>query len=218
MAWDLDTHGDLPYRFHVPVGYDPSRERYPLVIYLHGYAERGHDTWAHMKNGVETLARWPAIAVAPQCPDTDTWGGSWYGGDSRAQRQVVSLVEELGQRRSVDPDRVVLIGYSMGAIGLWAILERDAALFSAAVPIAGDLRPESARSLLHFAVWAFHGEKDDVVSNLATRKVAAMSKEAQGAIRYTELPGVGHESWKAAFASEALKDWCLAQRRSARST
>ncbi len=215
MRWDLETFEDLPYRFHLPQGYDPARQRYPLVVFLHGYAERGHDTWAHMKNGVEALASWPAIAVAPQCPVTDTWGGSWYGGDSRAQRQVVGLVRELGTRRSVDADRVVLIGYSMGAIGLWAILERDANLFSAAVPIAGDLKPESARSLLHFPVWAFHGEKDDVVSNLAMRRVAAMSREAGGAIRYTELAGVKHDSWRAAFGTAELMEWALAQRRRA---
>lgn len=213
MSWDLDTHGDLPYRFHLPHGYDPARQRYPLVVYLHGYAERGHDTFKHLKNGMETLERWPVIAVAPQCPETDTWGGSWYGGDSRAQRQVVSLVEELGQRRSVDADRVVVIGFSMGAIGLWAMLERDARLFSAAVPIAGDLAPESARPLLHFPIWAFHGGQDDIVSNVAMRRVAELSREAGGAIRYTEFPGVGHESWRPAFETEGLLPWLLAQRR-----
>ena len=101
----------------------------------------------------------------------------------------------------------------MGAIGLWAMFERDAKLFAAAVPIAGDLAPESARPLLHFPIWAFHGERDDIVSNVAMRRVAAMSQEAGGAIRYTEFPGVGHEV-APAFETEALLPWVLAQRRS----
>lgn len=213
MDWELDRFETLPYRFHLPRGYDPVRRRYPLVVYLHGYGERGNDTRAHLKNGLEALEDWPVIAVAPQCPTTDTWGGSWYGGDSRAQRRVAGLVRELGTRRSVDPDQVTVIGFSMGAIGLWALLERDRALFAAAVPIAGDLKPESARGLLDFPVWAFHGADDDVVSNAAMREVARMAREAGGVTRYTEFPGVGHNSWREAFSTPELRPWVLAQRR-----
>ena len=213
MKWDLATHDGLPYRFLLPEGYDPGRSKYPVVIYLHGSAERGDDTLSHLKNGVQSFAKWPVIAVAPQCPRDDTFGGSWYGGDSRTQRHVVSLVRELMTRRSVDVRRISLIGYSMGAIGLWELLLRHRDLFSAAVPIAGDLNPESARGLGNFPIWAFHGERDELVSNEATRKVAALMKQLGGVFRYTEFPGVGHDSWQGAFAEPGLMPWLLAQRR-----
>jgi acetyl esterase/lipase len=35
-------------------------------------------------------------------------------------------------------------------------------------------------------------------------------------VRYSELPGVGHESWLQAFDSPELPRWLLAQRRSGR--
>lgn len=213
MNWDLERHDGLPYRFHLPDGYDPARTRYPLVVYLHGSRERGDDTLAHLSNGVSSFGKWPVIAVAPQCPREDTFGGSWYGGESPTQHKVVSLVRDLAKRRSVDPQRIWLIGYSMGAIGLWAIIERHRDLFAAAVPIAGDLNPESARALVDFPLWAFHGERDKVVRNEATRRVAAMMKQLGGVFRYTELPGVGHDSWQAAFDEPALLPWLLAQRR-----
>lgn len=213
MRWELATHEGLPYRFLLPEGYDPARTKYPVVVYLHGSAERGDDTLSHLKNGVQTLAKWPVIAVAPQCPRDDTFGGSWYGGDSRTQRQVVSLVRELTKRRSVDAQRISLIGYSMGAIGAWELITRYRGLFAAAVLIAGDLDPDSARALVNFPLWAFHGERDELVSNEATRRVAAMMKQLGGVFRYTELPGVGHDSWQGAFADPGLMPWLLAQRR-----
>lgn len=210
-SWDSDSHEGLPYRFALPPGYDP-RTRYPVVVYLHGSAERGNDGQSHLKNGVDRLLGQPLIAVAPQCPRHDTFGGSWYGGESETQRRVVSLVRELGRRRSVDAQRVSLIGYSMGAIGAWSMIERRPELFSAAVPIAGDLHPESARSLLQFPIWAFHGADDHLVSPENTRKVAAWMAERGGVFRYTEFPGVGHDSWQGAFDTPELLPWLLSQR------
>src|SRR5205085_9339771 len=103
-----------------------------VVVYLHGSAERGDDTKAHLTNGVDTLLGQQLIAVAPQCPRHDTFGGSWYGGASPTQGKVVSLVNELKRRRSVDAERVGVIGFSMGAIGLWDVLLRHRGLFTAA--------------------------------------------------------------------------------------
>lgn len=214
MSWELAEHDGLSYRFSLPAGYDPARTQYPLVVSLHGSRERGDDTVSQLKNGVETLAQWPVIAVAPQCPSEDTFGGSWYGGQSLTQRKVVSLVKELSGRRSVDARRILLIGYSMGAIGLWDLLERHKELFAAAVPIAGDLNPESARALVDFPIWAFHGERDRLVRNDATRRVARLMKQLGGGVfRYTELSGVRHDSWRGAFEEPELLPWLLAQRR-----
>ena len=211
MAWDLDQHEGLKYRYSLPPGYDP-RRRYPLLVFLHGSGERGHDTTSHLKNGVDRLENQPVIAVAPQCPADDTWGGSWYGGVSATQGKVVSLVRELGRRRSVDPQRIALLGYSMGAIGLWAIIERHAELFSCAVPIAGDLHFESARGLTQFPIWAFNGADDRLVRPEATRRVAKWMAENGGLMRYTEFPGVGHGVWREAFDTPDLLPWILRQR------
>lgn len=207
MHWDADSHEGLPYRYALPPGYDPANRRYPVVIYLHGSGERGIDGHRHLKNGADQLAGHQLIAVAPQCPPDDTWGGSWYGGDSRSQQRVISMVKNLATRRSVDARRISLVGFSMGAIGLWSMLEHHHALFSAAVPIAGDLHWETARGLVQFPLWAFHGGDDRVVRPDATRRVAKWMAEQGGRFRYTEFPGVGHDSWKPAFATPGLLEF-----------
>jgi predicted peptidase len=212
VRWLLDWHEGLPYRVALPPGYDP-RRRYPVVVYLHGSAERGGDTVRHLNNGVDLFVGQPLIAVAPQCPRSDTFGGSWYGGDSLTQRRVVHLIRALGQRRSVDANRVSLVGFSMGAIGTWALLERERELFCAAVPISGDLDPSTAHLYEGIPIWAFHGARDRLVSPEAIRAVAAQLRGRSPSFRYTEYPDEGHDAWRRALAEPELLPWLLSQRR-----
>jgi predicted peptidase len=218
--WLPDRLQGLPCRVLLPARYEPAAVRYPLVVFLHGSAERGDDTVSHLGNGVRAFEgaavreRFPCIVVAPQCPKDDTFGGSWYGGSSRTQRAVVEMVRELGTRRSVDARRVYLIGFSMGAIGAWDVLARYRELFAAAVPISGDLEPspDAARALGDFPLWGFHGERDDIVSNVNTRAMFGALREFGAPARYTEFEGVGHEAWRPAFEMGELYGWLFSQR------
>lgn len=217
--WLPDVFQGLPSRVLLPEPYEPHRVHYPLVVFLHGSAERGTDNAAPLQNGIRAFedpnlrARHPAIVVVPQCDRDDTFGGSWYGGLSRTQRAVVAMVRELVTRRSVDARRVSLIGFSMGAIGLWDIISRHRELFSCAVPIAGDLEPATAQDLLHVPLWAFHGELDAVVPNAATRAMFSLMQRLGGQARYTELPGAGHDIGHQVLSRLDLQDWLFAQRR-----
>lgn len=217
--WVADEMEGLPCRILLPEPYQPQHTQYPLVVFLHGSGERGDDNVSQLKNGVrafETPAlrtRFPCIVVAPQCPSTDTFGGSWYGGETPTQRKVVALVRSLASRRSVDERRVSVVGFSMGAIGLWDLVARHRELFCAAVPIAGDLEVEAAKSLLHFPLWAFHGQHDELVPNTNTRALFTLMRKLGGVGRYTEFPDMGHDAWLPAFARLDLYEWLFAQRR-----
>ncbi|MDP1916911.1 MAG: PHB depolymerase family esterase [Myxococcales bacterium] len=218
-AWLPDVLQGMPARVLLPEPYEPQRTQYPLVVSLHGSGERGTDNASQLKNGIRVFEspdlrqRHPCIVVAPQCDRDDTFGGSWYGGSSRTQRAVVAMVRELCGRRSVDARRVYLIGFSMGAIGLWDLIAHHRDLFAAAVPISGDLNVELAQDLLSFPIWAFHGERDELVSNANTRAMFAMMQRLGGITKYTEFPGVGHDAWHQTFARPDLFDWLFAQRR-----
>lgn len=216
-AWLVDTVGGLPCRILLPSPYEPASRRYPLVITLHGSAERGDDNVAQLRNGVRSFegwrSRWPCIVVAPQLPRGENFGGAWYGGESDGQRRVMRLVEDLSVRSSVDASRVYGVGFSMGAIGLWDLLARRPALFAAAVLIAGDLDLEQASSLVHAPLWAVHGTDDEVVSPLNVRQFAERVRREDGIARYTEVPGVGHDVWRTAYEHVPLWEWLFAQQR-----
>ena len=127
-------------------------------------------------------------------------------------RALASVARAGASLRSVDASRVYLVGFSMGAIGLWDLVARHPELFAAAVPVSGDLEVTSAQALRDFPLWAFHGERDDVVPNTATRAMFAAMQREGGLARYTEFPGVGHEAWQPAFAKRELYEWLFAQR------
>lgn len=204
MSWDSDEFEGLKYRFH-----HPGPGRWPVIVFLHGSGERGDDNASHLKNGVEVLAGWPAIIVAPQCPRGQSWGGSWWREVTPPQAQVARLVQHLTARASVDAGRVSLVGFSMGAIGGWELVTRHRALFSAFVPIAGDVEVEDAKALAGFPIWAFHGADDDAVPNAHIREIARRGYVS----KYTEFPGVGHMSWRPALETPHLQEWLLGQRR-----
>jgi len=218
-AWLEDHLGGLPCRVLLPEPYEPHDHRYPLVISLHGSGERGADNWAQLRNGLSMFEQRrtfdPCIVVAPQLPRDETWGGSWYGGETAGQRRLVAIVRELRDRRSVDARRVYGVGFSMGAIGLWDILVRYPGLFSAAVLIAGDLDVDRAESLMSFPLWAVVGGRDTLVPPDNTRELARRVAERGGIAKVTEVASAGHDVWQIAFASRPLWDWLFSQASSA---
>jgi predicted peptidase len=70
-----------------------------------------------------------------------------------------------------------------------------------------------ARRLRGVPVWIFHGEVDGVVPVDESRKAAAAFRGAGADVRYTELLGIDHDSWDAAYASREFTTWLFAQRR-----
>jgi predicted peptidase len=217
--WLEDSLHGLPCRVLLPEAYAPQTTRYPLVVCLHGSGERGTDNTAQLRNGLDAFVRTrtirPCIVVAPQLPPGETWGGSWYGGETAGQRTLVALTQELSARRSVDPRRVYGVGFSMGAIGLWDILTRHPDLFAASVLIAGDLDVAAASPLVDVPLWAVHGGRDTLVLPHNPRAFAALARARGGRAKYTEVDDVGHEVWRFAFAHEPLWAWLFAQSRAA---
>jgi predicted esterase len=63
-------------------------------------------------------------------------------------------------------------------------------------------------------VWAFHGEKDPTVPVHFSRDLTAAVTQAGGSAKYTEYPGVGHDSWSKAYQETGLWQWLFSQRKS----
>jgi predicted esterase len=60
-------------------------------------------------------------------------------------------------------------------------------------------------------VWIFHGAMDDTVPVTESRRMAEAMKALGGETRYTEYPGVGHDSWDKAHAEPELFTWMLSK-------
>jgi predicted peptidase len=216
----------LRYRLLKPAKIDPA-VKYPLVLFCHGAGERGTDNRSQLKNGIEAFVKpenrekFPCFVFAPQVPQNQMWVDTPWSLDKHTipakPTETMSLsLELLGALRkefNVDEKRLYVTGVSMGGFGTWDALCRWPELFAAAVPCCGGADEAMAPRIAKIPVWTFHGDKDGVVKTSRTRNMVAALKAAGGAPKYTEYPGVGHDSWNKAFAEPELLPWLFAQHR-----
>lgn len=215
--------GSLPYRLWKPENYDPSK-KYPLIVFLHGVGERGDDNEAQLKiDEFLTLVldpEHPAILIAPQCPRNSWWSAirrPWDQPQSGnleptpAMKLLMGLLDQLRKELPIDADRCYLTGLSMGGFGTFDLLLRRPNDFAAAVPICGGGNSERAGEIAHIPMWIFHGGADPVVPVKLSQDMVKALEKAGGKVRYTEYPGVGHNSWSKAYQEPELRKWLFEQ-------
>ena len=220
----------LHYRLLKPLDYDPNKQ-YPLVVCLSGGAGRGRDNSkqiagskaAQVLSILENRKKYPAFIFAPQCPPGADWGRSL--GKSERERLIArgrykqpnvealvfEVIAALEEEFNIDTTRRYITGQSMGGYGTWHYILSRPQIFAAAIPICGGANPDLAKNVADVPLWVFHGDKDKTVPVDFSRNMVAAIKKAGGNPKYTEFPGVGHNSWHPAFDTPELLDWLFAQ-------
>ena len=203
------------YYVYVPKAWSAERrdEKWPVIVYLHGGAERGTDGVLPTQVGLgpvvwKSQGTFPFIVIFPQAPK-----GSFWGAPENNERVMKALYSVLARYHG-DPNRVYLTGNSLGGFGTYFMAAAYPDRFAAIVPICGGVRGKAPRPDLPFAAldddarigavagvigttpaWIFHGEADWVVPVSLSREMAAALKKNGGDVRLTTYPGVGHNSW-----------------------
>jgi predicted peptidase len=224
----------LNYRIMYPTKYDVNK-KYPVILLLHGAGERGSDNEKQLKWGANMFAdsvvraKYPAFVIFPQCPENDFWakihrdttlkdslGGFRFesaGPASNALGLVENLIDSFAKTPQVNKQKIYVGGLSMGGMGTFEILWRKPKFFAAAFPICGGGDPGKVSVYgKKFPVWVFHGGSDPVVPVSNSRLMVNALKAAGAKVKYTEYPGVGHDSWNNAFAEPTLLSWLFDQR------
>ena len=70
---------------------------------------------------------------------------------------------------------------------------------------------ERGKMFAKLPMWIFHGETDGVVPVDVSREAVKALKAADGNPKYTEYPGVGHDSWTRAYRDSEFVDWLFSQ-------
>ena len=70
-----------------------------------------------------------------------------------------------------------------------------------------------AEKIKDIPTWVFHGDKDPAVPVQQSRDLVEALKKAGGEPKYTEYPGVAHNSWDKAYATDELYDWLRKQKK-----
>ena len=205
----------LVYYLMAPKKYDAKR-KYPLVVALHG---RGGSTTAADVLGRKKLReQYPCFVMAPMSPRPASWASPKDSTRDTKKRPlkmsvVLDVIEGMQKELPIDSDRIYVTGQSMGGTGSFGAVASRPDFFAAAVPVCGRWSPAEAKSMAKVPFWIFHGDKDNVVPVTGSQAMVKALKAAGAKPKYTEYPGVRHNSWTRTYENEKLWKWLFAQRR-----
>jgi predicted peptidase len=214
-----DSGTEHKYVLFVPHGYKKDTQT-PTILFLHGAGETKPKEGAKPKGtpkmpvevGIGPAIKkrektFPFITIIPQAPRA-----GWQAGREPA-KMALGILAAVEKEYSVDPKRTYLTGLSMGGMGTWSLAIAMPDKWAAIVPICGRGDTKSADKIKDLPCWCFHGDADPAVNVSGSRDMIAAIKKAGGDPKYTEYPGVGHNSWDKAYDTDELYEWMLKQKK-----
>jgi predicted peptidase len=212
-----DSDGkEIKYVVYVPKGYDAKGDKtYPVILFLHGAGETKGGTKQPVEVGIGPAIKkrkdFPFIVIFPQAQK------SGWAADSANGEMAMSILKEVEKDFHTDPKRVYLTGLSMGGGGTWSFAAKYPERWAAMVPICGFIKRQPtaddckaiAEKIKDIPCWCFHGGADPTVPVAQSRGMMKALWDAGAHPNYTEYPGVGHNSWDQAYATNDLYDWLL---------
>jgi predicted peptidase len=216
------------YRYQVFLPADwTNKQKWPVILFLHGSGERGDDGVAQAQVGIGSAIRlhperFPAVVVMPQCRNGERWT------DPDMEAMALAALDRSMKEFHGDADQVFLSGLSMGGYASWDLAAKYPGKWAAAVIICGGIRrrtdppiseQDTAKLYAEAAgkigaklpIWVFHGGADGTVPVEESRKMVEALKALGSKVKYTEYAGVEHNSWDKAYAEPDLPAWLFAQ-------
>ena len=183
----LESGAEMRYAISLPAGYSesPGTPR-PLILVLHpGGRSVYYGSW-FMQTIVEpALREWEAVIVAPDVP-----ARSWSVPDS--ERAVLALLGDVISGHAIDPDRVLVTGFSMGGAGTWYLATRNPDLFTGAIAVAARPAENALDRLESVPLYLIHSPDDEVVPYEPVEEVALELTERGYPVQLLRLPGATH--------------------------
>ena len=186
---ELADGGEMRYAISIPsddADAETDRTPRPLVLALHPGGRSVYHGSDFMQQVVElALREWEAIIVAPDVP-------SRHWADQVSERAVLALLDHVVAHHSIDLDRILVTGFSMGGRGVWFFATRHADLFTGAIPMAASRGNNSLDGLGTMPVHIIHSPDDEVVPYGPAEETAELLAERGHPVRLLRVGGLGH--------------------------
>ena len=119
-----------PYAMHVSEAYAKSSAAFPLIVYLHGYTGLPEEPF-YNPVGLVQMADEKGYLLASALGR----GDYYYRGEG--DLDVLEVIADVQKHYRVDPDRIYLMGHSMGGYGSNNVGAHHPDLFAAIAPAEG---------------------------------------------------------------------------------
>ena len=218
------------YQVFIPANYNTTSGPIPVVVFMHGSAEKGSDNQAQTNVGLGPVvkanaANFPAIVVFPQGPQIE----GPVGNEIFDRITVTALDKTLAEYSKANPKRVYLTGLSYGGIRGYEVAYRNAAKFAAWVPISASICAAcisgststtqtqgfqlAAQGLKTVPIWEFHGQNDTQISVNDSYGIKSAFTANGDPYQLTVISGGSHTIWDAVYARSDLWAWVYQQTR-----
>jgi len=204
-TYDFKEAGkEMEYALFVPSGYDKSKKS-PLVVALHGLGGNPQQ-FLRTRGLTEQAEKRGFIVVAPMGFNERGWYGVRGLKGPRmdpenlgelSEKDVMNVLAIVKKDFNVDPDRVYLMGHSMGGGGTWHLGIKHAAEWAALAPIAPAIfgrDPKDIEAIKTTPVMLVQGDKDPLVPVAGARRWAEKMKALGMTHEYLEIAGGTHSS------------------------
>jgi predicted peptidase len=176
----------LRYTLSIPREFSPGQP-IPLVMALH-YG--GTVTPWYSKGYLDILVEpafqeLNAIIAAPDCP-----GKGWNNPSSEAV--VIELLDYIKTHYSIDEERMLVTGFSMGGIGTWHMVARHPQLFSAAIPMSGTVGQETVKKIKNTPIYVIHSKQDEFFPYKQVKEMVQILKDRGVPVQLQLVDGISH--------------------------
>jgi predicted peptidase len=212
---------EMPYHLYVPQKYD-GKTKMPLVVALHGYFGNQDYFFAMVKNLPELCEQHGFIFVAPMGYSIGGWYGAPLSipGDrleretgrkpppqpaqtpEEAQRErdlseadVMNVLAIVTKEYKIDPQRIYLMGHSMGGLGTYFLGQKYASKWAAIAPMSGTMSDVDYHldRLAKVPILVAVGSTETATVKYAKAQIETMKKMGMKCA-YVEIEGGTHMS------------------------
>lgn len=200
----IELENGKPLRFGLALPADYSAHRpMPLIMALH----YGGPVTPHYGRDFLTILPEPAlrglgaIMAAPDCP-----GEGWT--DPVSVSAVLTLLQFIRENYIIDQHKIMVTGFSLGAIGTWHLAAEYPDIFSAAIPISGMTDEKTLAKIRDIPIYVIHSRRDEIFPIHQVETLVDILKQRGVSIQFKTVEGISH--YHTAGFSRALKgavDW-----------
>jgi dienelactone hydrolase len=183
-----EANADMPYTLFVPTSYTPGKPA-ALVVDLHGL---------NITPLQQILFDGTTDNAPVETAQAKPGGDAHYGAGELSELDAITVLKLVREKLTIDPDRIFLMGHSLGGAGTYYIGGKYNDIWAGLAPLSGAggiADATAAERYKAIPMLIMHGDKDSIVPVVTSRR-SVLALQAVGAPHvYLEFPGVDHEFW-----------------------